>query len=96
MPTASERIVWGQGGPEDTRLVSTTLSTGPNDPALPVNISAVICWENYMPLFRQHIYNQGSQIYCAPTVDARDSFTTTMQHIATEGRVFVLSANQMS
>lgn len=47
-----------------------------------------------MPLLRMHYYQQGVEIYCAPTVDARESWLHTMRHIASEGRCFVLSACQ--
>jgi nitrilase len=57
-------------------------------------IGIAICWENYMPLYRQHLYNQGVQIWCAPTVDAREIWQSTMRHIAYEGRCFVLSPCQ--
>jgi nitrilase len=40
------------------------------------------------------MYAKGIQIYCAPTVDDRDTWIPTMQHIALEGRCFVLSACQ--
>lgn len=39
-------------------------------------------------------YSKGTQIYCAPTVDARPVWQNTMTHIALEGRCFVLSACQ--
>jgi len=93
MPTASERLVWAQGGPEDVKLITTTL---PSQPSTPLKISATICWENYMPLLRQHLYDQGTQLYCAPTVDGREVWLSSMTHIALEGRCFVLSACQMS
>ena len=41
-----------------------------------------------------HYYNQGVQIYCAPTVDARPEWQSSMRHIALEGRCFVLSSCQ--
>ena len=47
-----------------------------------------------MPLYRQHLYEQGVQLWCAPTVDAREMWQTSMRHIAYEGRCFVLSACQ--
>ena len=40
------------------------------------------------------MYSKGIQIYCAPTADDRDSWIASMQHIALEGRCFVLSACQ--
>lgn len=49
-----------------------------------------------MPLLRYHTYRQGVQLYCAPTVDARESWIPTVRHIATEGRCFVLSACQFA
>ncbi len=47
-----------------------------------------------MPLARMSMYQQGVEIYIAPTADSRDSWTATMQHIALEGRCFVLGCNQ--
>jgi nitrilase len=42
------------------------------------------------------MYSKGIEIYCAPTADARDSWLSTVRHIAVEGRCFVLSCNQFS
>ena len=47
-----------------------------------------------MPLFRAAMYAKGVSLWCAPTVDDRDCWQATMQHIAVEGRCFVLSACQ--
>src|SRR5699024_6070925 len=57
-------------------------------------IGALICWENYMPLARMAMYEKGVQIYIMPTADARDTWMSTVQHVAAEGRCFVLSCNQ--
>jgi nitrilase len=57
-------------------------------------IGAVICWENYMPALRLAMYDKQVSIYCAPTADDRDTWASSMQHIALEGRCYVLSACQ--
>ncbi len=47
-----------------------------------------------MPLARVAMYQQGVEIYLAPTADARDTWQATLVHIACEGRCFVLGCNQ--
>lgn len=84
MPTAAERLIWGFGDGSTMEAVDSNLG----------KIGAVICWENYMPALRMHMYAQGVAFYCAPTADTRDTWLATMQHIALEGRCFVLSACQ--
>ncbi|TDD21282.1 carbon-nitrogen hydrolase family protein [Kribbella turkmenica] len=84
MPTAAERFLWGQGDGSTMPAVRTEVGV----------LGAAICWENYMPLFRQSMYSKGVQIWCAPTVDDRDQWQATMRHVALEGRCFVISANQ--
>ncbi len=90
MPTGAERLIWGFG--DATTIAAHSLSIGANE----VKTCATICWENYMPLLRYSYYEQGIQLYCAPTVDDRDSWIPTMLHIAAESRTFVLSACQFA
>jgi len=84
MPTAMERLVWRFGDGSTMPVFDTPVG----------KIGAVICWENYMPLLRTYMYSQGVQLYCAPTADDRDTWVASMQHVALEGRCFVLSCCQ--
>ncbi|WP_303782744.1 carbon-nitrogen hydrolase family protein [Sandarakinorhabdus limnophila] len=84
MPTAAERLIWGQGGPDDVRVFDSPIG----------RIAPVICWENFMPLFRAALYGQGVTIWAAPTVDDRPQWEVAMRHIAHEGRCFLVSACQ--
>lgn len=84
MPTASERLIWGFGDGSTLDVADTAAG----------RVGTAICWENYMPLLRQAMYAQGVDLYCAPTVDDRSVWQSSMTHIALEGRNFVLSACQ--
>jgi nitrilase len=84
MPTASERLIWGQGDGSTLSTVDTKVGT----------VGAVICWENYMPLMRTAMYAKGLDIWCTPTVDDREIWQSSMRHIAYEGRLFLVSACQ--
>lgn len=85
MPTAVERYIWGQGDGSTLPVFETPVG----------KVGAVICWENYMPMLRMAMYGKGIEIYCAPTADDRPTWVPTMQHIALEGRCFVLSSCQV-
>jgi len=83
-PTASERLIWGEGDGSTLTVIETEMG----------KIGGLICWENYMPLARMAMYGKGVDIYLAPTADARDTWQATLRHIACEGRCFVLGCNQ--
>ena len=82
--TALERLIWGMGDGSTLTVIDSPIG----------RFGSVICWENYMPLLRMAMYAQGIEIYCAPTVDDRETWLPTMRTIALEGRCFVLSACQ--
>ena len=84
MPTAMERLIWGFGDGSTLPVFDTPLG----------RLGAVICWENYMPLLRMAMYAKGIELWCAPTADGRRTWLPTMQHVALEGRCYVLSCNQ--
>lgn len=92
MPTAMERLIWGFGDGATLQVYPTALG----------RLGAAICWGKGaaccapMPQLRLAPYGQGIQLYCAPTVDDRETWLPTMRHIALEGRCFVLSACQFT
>jgi len=81
MPTNPERMVWGFGDGHGLNVIDTPVG----------KIGSLICWENYMPLARYSLYAQGVEIYIAPTYDSGEAWIGTMQHIAREGKCWVLS-----
>lgn len=84
MPTALERMIWGFGDGSTLTVVDSPYGI----------IGSAICWENYMPMLRMAMYSKNVALYCAPTADDRDTWLSSMQHIALEGRCFVLTACQ--
>ena len=85
MPTMHERVFHGVGAGDDLGVV-----------ALPgvARVGGLICWENRMPLARWKVYEQGPQIWVAPTADDSDSWLASMRHIAIEAGAFVVSVPQ--
>lgn len=84
IPTAGERLVWGQGASNDLEVFD-----------LPIGrLTGLLCWENYMPLVRYFLTARGAQIHLAPTWDRGEPWVSSMRHIAKEGRCFVISACQ--
>ena len=80
MPSGGERLVWGAG--DGSGLATIEAGFG--------RLGGLICWENYMPLARSALYAQGIDIYLAPTWDNSEVWIPTLQHIAKEGRTYVV------
>jgi len=81
IPTGGERLVWGQGDGRSLRVYDTPIG----------KIGGLICWENFMPLARNRLYESGIQIWAAPTWDKSENWLLSMRHIAREGGVFLIS-----
>lgn len=83
MPTGGERLVWGQGDGSTLLVLDTPFG----------RVSGLTCWENYMPLARAALYEEGVDIYLAPTWDNSEVWVASMRHIAKEGRMYVVGVN---
>lgn len=81
MPTNCERLIWAQGNGSTLKSYDTSVG----------KLGGLICWENFMPLARNAIYESGAQILAAPTWDKGENWLGSMQHIAREGGLFVIS-----
>jgi nitrilase len=81
VPTNCERLIWAQGNGNTLESYETSIG----------KIGGLICWENFMPLARNAIYESGTQIYVAPTWDKGSNWLGTVQYIAREGGVFLIS-----
>jgi nitrilase len=81
IPTGGERLIWAQGNGSSLKAYDTSIG----------KISGLVCWENFMPLVRNAIYEEGTQIHVAPTWDKSENWLTSMKHIAREGGMFVIS-----
>jgi nitrilase len=82
MPTNPERMVWGFGDASGLRVVDSPCG----------RIGALICWENFMPLARYALYAQGLEVLVSPTWDNGEGWLGSMQHIAREGRCWVVGS----
>lgn len=82
-PTGFEKFIWKSGEGSKLSVFHSEYGT----------IGTAICWENYMPLLRTALYAEGVKIYLAPAADSSEQWQSTLQHIALEGRCFVLCCN---
>lgn len=80
-PTGAERLVWGDA--QDHYFPVSQTPWGP--------MGTLICWENYMPLARAALYQKGVSIYLAPNTNGNIEWQSTVQHIAIEGRCYVVN-----
>lgn len=76
-----ERLVWAQGDGSTLCVYNTPFG----------KLGGLVGGENYMPLARYALCASGVQIYIAATWQASALWLATLQHLAKEGCMFVLS-----
>lgn len=82
MPTYTERLIWGAGDAEGLRAVDTPAG----------RVSALVCWEHWMPLARQALHESGEDIHVAVWPTVHEMHQVASRNYAFEGRCYVLAA----
>lgn len=85
MPTYTERLIWGAGDVEGLRSVDTSAG----------RVSALVCWEHWMPLARQALHESGEDIHVAVWPTVHDLHQVASRQYAFEGRCFVLASGSL-
>lgn len=85
VPTYEERLAWAHGDAHGLRAHELD----------GVTVTALNCWENWMPLARNACYAQGSQVHVAIWPGSPWLTQDITRFVAREGRVFCVSASGM-
>jgi nitrilase len=83
MPTYEERLVWSAG---DANGLKTHEWRG-------FRLGGLNCWENWMPLPRQALYELGENVHVAVWPGSAALTTDISRFVALEGRSYVVSAS---
>lgn len=83
MPTYEERLAWGIG--DAAGLVTHRVG--------PFTLSALNCWENWIPLARAALYEQGTNLHVMLWPGCLRLTHDITRYVAKEARAFVLSAS---
>jgi predicted amidohydrolase len=85
MPTYTERLIWGAGDVEGLRAVDTPAG----------RVSALVCWEHWMPLARQALHESGEDVHVAVWPTVHEMHQVASRQYAFEGRCYVLASGAL-
>jgi nitrilase len=85
VPTYEERLAWCPGDGHGLRVHELD----------GVRVSALNCWENWMPQARHALYAQGAQLHVAIWPGSERLTRDITRFVAREGRLFCVSASGM-
>jgi predicted amidohydrolase len=85
VPTYTERMVWGNGDGYGLQAVDTPAG----------RVSALVCWEHWMPLARQAMHESGEDIHIAAWPTVHEMHQVASRQYAFEGRCFVIAAGSL-
>lgn len=82
-PTFHERLLWGDGDAHGLQVQDVA----------GFKVGGLNCYENWQPLARQALYEQGEQLHIATWPGDLDVTNHITQFIAMEGRIYVASVS---
>ncbi len=82
-PTFHERLLWADGDAHGLQVQNVN----------GFNVGGLNCYENWQPLARQALYEQGEQLHIATWPGDLDVTNHITQFIAMEGRIYVASVS---
>lgn len=82
-PTFHERLIWADGDGHGLQV----------HPWKEFKVGGLNCYENWQPLARQALYEQGEQLHIATWPGDLDVTQHITQFIAMEGRIYVMSVS---
>jgi nitrilase len=85
MPTYTERLIWGAGDVEGLRSVDTPAG----------RVSALVCWEHWMPLARQALHESSEDVHVAVWPTVHEMHQIASRQYAFEGRCWVLASGAL-
>ena len=85
MPTYTEKLIYGQGDGKGLQAVETSAG----------RVGGLICWEHWMPLTRQTMYNSGEHIHVAVWPKVHEMLQIATRSYAFEGRCFAVGVGQI-
>lgn len=84
-PTFHERLIWADGDGHGLQVHQWK----------EFKVGGLNCYENWQPLARQSLYDQGEQLHIATWPGDLDVTDNITQFIAQEGRIYVVSVSGM-
>jgi len=85
VPTYTERLIWGPGDGHGLQAVDTAAG----------RVSALVCWEHWMPMARQTLHESFEQIHVAAWPSVSEMHQIASRQYAFEGRCFVLACGSI-
>ncbi|MEM8813095.1 MAG: carbon-nitrogen hydrolase family protein [Pseudomonadota bacterium] len=82
-PTFHERLIWSDGDGNGLRV----------HPFKGFRLGGLNCYENWLPLARQSLYELGEQVHIATWPGDLDVTEPISRFVATEGRIYVISVS---